>query len=66
MKILASLKFKHAPLILKVFHLNDVSMIPAASNMITELLLAEEYPKAINWMALLNLRDHYPFEKVKT
>jgi len=36
----------------------------AASNMINELLLAEDFVKAIQWMSLLNLRDHYPFEQV--
>lgn len=64
LEIVSSLKFKHSNLILKTFHLNDVSMTPAASNMITELLIIEDYQKAIQWMALLNLRDHYPFEQL--
>nr|CAD2200607.1 unnamed protein product [Meloidogyne enterolobii] len=64
LKIVSVLKGKHLQLIVKTFHLNDVSMTFAASNMINELLLAEDFVKAIQWMSLLNLRDHYPFEQV--
>jgi len=64
LKIVSVLKVKHLQLIVKTFHLNDVSMTFAASNMINELLLAEDFVKAIQWMSLLNLRDHYPFEQV--
>ncbi|CAK5074843.1 unnamed protein product [Meloidogyne enterolobii] len=64
LKIVSVLKVKHLQLIVKTFHLNDVSMTPAASNMINELLIAEDFVKAIQWMSLLNLRDHYPFEQL--
>uniref|UniRef100_A0A914LFT2 3'-5' exonuclease domain-containing protein n=1 Tax=Meloidogyne incognita TaxID=6306 RepID=A0A914LFT2_MELIC len=64
LKIVSVLKVKHLQLIVKTFHLNDVSMTFAASNMINELLLAEDFVKAIQWMSLLNLRDHYPFEQI--
>jgi hypothetical protein len=61
---LSELKVKHASLIIEVFHLKNALMHAAAQDMIMAILLKEDYAKAVHWMALLNLRDNFPFDKV--